>query len=153
MVYNSKCKAWLSLRFLVARYIQQVDRESNSQGISFGSIFLLFSHESSKGPHSQQLGEFPAPPLNDSPVEGLNYVLCFCFVTFLQTCPHNWKKKEMKYRDWKLKRRSGCQEECMLSLKRKTRYMCTSLYSLIDQLTLGQDDCIGMLFASKTQPC
>lgn len=31
-------------------------------------------------------------------------------------------------------------------------YMCTSLYSLIDKLTLGQDDCIGVVFARKTQP-
>ena len=116
----------------------------------FSSIFL----RKQRGGHILCSRENSCPPpLNDSLVEGLNYVLCFCFGTFLQTCPHNWKKKEMKYRDWKLKRRSGCQEECMPSLKRKTRYMCTSLYSLIDQLTLGQDDCIGMLFASKTHPC
>ena len=31
------------------------------QGISFGSIFLLFSNKSSRGPHSQQPGEIPGP--------------------------------------------------------------------------------------------
>ena len=32
-------------------------------GISFGSIFVLFSNESSQGPHSYQLGEIPSPRL------------------------------------------------------------------------------------------
>ena len=33
------------------------------QGISFGSIFLLFSNKSSWGPQSQQPGEIPGPRL------------------------------------------------------------------------------------------
>ena len=32
-------------------------------GISFGSIFLLFSNKSSRGPLSQQLGKIPGPRL------------------------------------------------------------------------------------------
>ena len=46
-------------------------RQGISQlGVSFGSIFLLFSFESSQGPHSQQYGEIPGPRLSIQP--------CFC---------------------------------------------------------------------------
>ena len=37
----------MSLKFQVARQIQQVDRGVKQLGISFGSIFLLFSYEGS----------------------------------------------------------------------------------------------------------
>ena len=36
------------------------------QGISFGSIFLLFSYESTWGQVHSGRGKSPAPPLNDS---------------------------------------------------------------------------------------
>ena len=49
-------------------------------GISFGSIFLIFSYESSRGPHSLQPGEIPGPhllmiALNPTRVCGLSLLL------------------------------------------------------------------------------
>ena len=54
------CYAGLSLRFQVARYLQQVGGESNSKS-SFGSIFLLFSYESSRDHGLASWGKSLAP--------------------------------------------------------------------------------------------
>ena len=55
--------AGLSLRFQVAR-VNTTSRQGIKQlGDSFGSIFLLFSFESSWGPCSKQVGKIPSPCL------------------------------------------------------------------------------------------
>ena len=45
--------------------------------ISFGSIFLLFSNKSSRGPLSQQPGKSPAPALNGNPGFGFSNLYHF----------------------------------------------------------------------------
>ena len=46
-------------------------------------FFFYFPMKVARGHILSSRGNSRPPPLNDSPVEGLNYVLCFCFGTFL----------------------------------------------------------------------
>ena len=48
-------------------------------GISFGSIFLLFSNKSSQGPLSQQPGKIPGPRLLMTTLEEANTILIDLF--------------------------------------------------------------------------
>ena len=64
-------------------------------GISFGSIFLLFSNKSSRGPLSQQPGKIPGPRLLMTTLHAVDMKVCInsldhTELELLHTCESEW---------------------------------------------------------------
>ena len=85
---------------ILCRWVSTTSRQGIKQlGISFGSIFLLFSNKSSQGPHSQQPGEIPGPRLLMTacpPLTFLSQYTCFNTQSSINHALHSKRKLQWR---------------------------------------------------------